>query len=99
MQERRGKPKGTVEEEKATAEKDMSEVCCKNKVKTPDTRNRRHKKMAFKKIRTPMNTIPHLEHSIQLFFYRQTLKLQAEFLERKQDGEKEYRFTAFTGDM
>ncbi|CAL8255400.1 unnamed protein product [Lota lota] len=53
MQERRGKPKGTVEEEKATAEKDM----------------------------------------------RETLKLQAELLERKQDGENEYRFTAFTGDI
>ncbi|CAL8368644.1 unnamed protein product [Gadus morhua 'NCC'] len=53
MQERRGKPKGTVKEEKANAEKDM----------------------------------------------RETLKLQAELLKRKQDREKEYRFTAFTGDI
>ncbi|KAG7274737.1 hypothetical protein CRUP_035528 [Coryphaenoides rupestris] len=54
MQERRRRPKGTVKEEKATAEQDM----------------------------------------------RETLKLQAELLERKQDKrEKEYRFSAFTGDI
>ncbi|KAJ3610707.1 hypothetical protein NHX12_022799 [Muraenolepis orangiensis] len=54
LQERRRKPKGTVEEEKATAEQDM----------------------------------------------RESLKLQQELLRRKQDKrEREYRFTAFTGDI
>jgi hypothetical protein len=63
----------------------------------PDRRNHGHKKKRLLRHNLPQNN--NLQHWIQLFFYRQTLKLQAELLKRKQDREKEYRFTAFTGDI